>query len=182
MGSNPSAFPQDLTRPVERVSWPDATNYCAILTSIERAAGRVPAGWAYRLPTEAEWEYACRAGTTTRFSFGDDLTYALLGSYAWYYSNSGGTTHQVATRLANPWGLYDMQGNVWNWCKDYAGAYPGGAVTNYTGPATGSARVCRGGSWNNISQWCRAAFRDNEPPTPGSNQQGLRVVLAPAQP
>jgi formylglycine-generating enzyme required for sulfatase activity len=95
MGSNPSWFTGDTNRPVEQVSWNDATNYCAKLTQRERAAGRLLAGWEYRLPTEAQWEYAARAGNTNRFSYGDDPGYTELGNYGWYSSNSGGATHGV---------------------------------------------------------------------------------------
>jgi eukaryotic-like serine/threonine-protein kinase len=121
VGSNPSYFNgvqgetdygTDLNRPVESVSWDDAVAYCAALTARERAAGRAPMSYAYRLPTEAEWEYACRAGTTTRFSYGDDPGYTHLRDYAWYEGNSERQTHPVGQKLPNPWGLYDMHGNV----------------------------------------------------------------------
>jgi len=112
IGSNPSSFTGDMNRPVEETSWNDATNYCAQLTAQELAAGRLPAGWAYRLPTEAEYEYASRAGSTNRFSYGDDPGYTNLANYAWYGANSGGTTHPVGGKLPNRWGLYDMSGNV----------------------------------------------------------------------
>jgi len=118
MGSNPSRFTGDTNRPVETVTWYDATNYCGQLTQRERAAGRIAANSLYRLPTEAEWDYACRAGTSTRSSFGDDLGYTNLTNYAWYRENRGLTTHPVGQKLPNPWGLYDMHGNVWEWCQD----------------------------------------------------------------
>jgi formylglycine-generating enzyme required for sulfatase activity len=118
----------DLSRPVEWVSWEDATNYCGQLTERERTGGRIPTNCVYRLPTEAEWEYACRAWTSTRFSYGDDpghttetaetVGYTNLTNYAWYLENSSGTTHPVGQKLANPWGLHDMHGNVWEWCQD----------------------------------------------------------------
>jgi formylglycine-generating enzyme required for sulfatase activity len=129
MGSNPSAFPGDLQRPVEMVSWVDATNYCGKLTQQARKAGKLPSGYVYRLPTEAEWEYGCRAETTTRFGYGDDPSYTRLGNYAWYDSNSGQTTYPVGRKQPNAWGLYDMYGNVWEWCLDWYGPYPGGSVT-----------------------------------------------------
>ena len=162
IGTNPSNFTGDLQRPVEEVSWNDATNYCGKLTQQLRNAGRLPSGYEYRLPTEAQWEYACRGGTTTRFSFGDDPGYSLLSNYAWYDSNSGSATHDVGTKQPNPWGLYDMHGNVWEWCQDWYGTYPGGNVTNYTGRITGSApvfRMFRGGSWGGNGQFCRSARR-----------------------
>src|SRR5215510_10182315 len=118
MGTNPSGFKGDTNRPVETVSWFNATNYCGKLTQRERAAGRIATNSVYRLPTEAEWEYACRAWTSTRFSYGDDPDYTSLSDYAWYDSNSGGTTHPVGQKLPNPWGLYDMHGNVWKWVAD----------------------------------------------------------------
>jgi hypothetical protein len=112
VGSYPSVFTGDFNRPVETVSWEDATNYCAQLTRRERAARVIPPNCVYRLPTEAEWEYACRAWTTTRFSYGDDPGYTNLANYAWYVSNSGHTTRAVGEKLPNPWGLYDMHGGA----------------------------------------------------------------------
>ena len=122
MGDNPSRFKgPDL--PVESVSWHEAMAFCEKLTQREREAGRLPEGYEYTLPTEAQWEYACRAGTTTRFSFGDSDS--DLGDYGWYGGNSSYTTHPVGEKLANPWGLYDMHGNVQEWCRDWYGNYPG---------------------------------------------------------
>ncbi len=181
MGSNPSHYTGDANRPVETVSWVNATNYCAQLNAQEQTAGRLPAGWVYRLPTEAEWEYACRAGTTTRFSFGDDPSSTLLGSYAWYSSNSGGTTQPVGTKLPNPWGLYDMHGNVFEWCQDWFGTYPGGSVTNPSGPASSSDRVIRGGDWSDDGANCRSANRYGNFPSSTGTFLGFRVVLAPGQ-
>ena len=114
---------------MEIVSWDDAVAFCEKLSALpaEQAAGRV-----YRLPTEAEWEYACRAGTTTAYSFGDDEQ--DLGKYAWFGKNSGKTTHAVGEKLPNGWGLYDMHGNVLEWCSDRGGDYPKGAVTDPVGP------------------------------------------------
>ena len=198
MGSNPSYFNgdrsgppwndqdygTDLTLPVEQVSWIDATNYCALLTAQERAAGRIPTICVYRLPTEAEWEYACRAGTTTRFYYGDDPGYTNLNKYAWYADNSGNVTHPVGQLLPNPWGLYDMAGNVWEWCQDwYSGSsYPGGSVTDPQGPVTGTFRVWRGGSWFYIAKYCRSARRFNNGPAYTYAGLGFRVVLALGQP
>ncbi|MBM3882839.1 MAG: formylglycine-generating enzyme family protein [Verrucomicrobia bacterium] len=176
IGSNPSSFKGDLNLPVERVSWDDAMAYCRKLTDRERSAGRLPAGHEYRLPTEAQWEYACRAGTTTRFSFGDDPNYSQLGSYAWYSSSQ---THAVGTRLPNPWGLYDMHGNVLEWCYDWHGAYPGGNVTDPTGLASGSYRVFRGGGWSLDGRYCRSAGRGGDVPSGRSLVLGFRVALVP---
>jgi formylglycine-generating enzyme required for sulfatase activity len=181
MGTNPSPFPGDPSRPVTSVSWPDATNYCAKLTQQELAAGRIPAGTQYRLPTEAEWECAARAGTTTRFSYGDDSTYASLGSHAWYASNSGFTPHPVGLKLPNPWGLYDMEGNVVEWCQDWFGLLPGGIQTDPTGPATSLSgrKVTRGGAFDNTQQSCRSAERSlfNAGPFDTDTDLGFRVVL-----
>jgi formylglycine-generating enzyme required for sulfatase activity len=171
----------DLTRPIEQVSWNDAVNYCALLTTQERDAGRIPLNWIYRLPTEAEWEYACRAGTTTRFYYGDDPGYANLTNYAWYFDNSDGQTHPVGELLPNAWGLYDMAGNVWEWCQDWYGPYPGGSLTDPKGPATGTYRVWRGGGWFYLGRYCRSARRFNHLPTYIYEGLGFRVVLAPAQ-
>jgi len=183
MGSNPSQFVGDANRPVETVSWYDATNYCATLTQQERAAGRIATNSVYRLPTQAEWEYACRAGTTTRFSYGDDPGYTSLPIYGWYADNCGGSTHPVGQKLANPWGLYDMHGNVWEWCQDWYGDYLGGMAVDPQGPASGPTRVIHGGSWNDSARGCRSADR-NYYDYPGCCDSviGFRVVLAQGQP
>jgi formylglycine-generating enzyme required for sulfatase activity len=182
MNSNPSYFTGDLSRPVERVSWDDATNYCALLTEQERLSGRLPEGCQYRLPTEAEWEYACRAGTTTRFSYGDDPGYTNLANYAWYSANSGNQTHPVGQKAANPWGLYDMHGNVLEWCLDWFQTYPGGSATNPPGPPVGMTRVDRGGSWDYGGDICRSAMRGDGYPWNRFYDIGIRVVLAPLNP
>jgi formylglycine-generating enzyme required for sulfatase activity len=194
MGSNPSWFNgdrtadgqtnygTDLSRPVDSVSWFDATNYCGALTQRERAAGRIATNSVYRLPTEAEWEYACRAWTSTRFSYGDDPGYTNLTDYAWYWDNSGGMTHPVGQKLPNPWGLYDMHGNVWEWCQDWFDTYPGGIAVDPQGPATGSYRVFRGGSWTYSGWFCRSASRSIFGSSIRPDGIGFRVVLAPGQP
>jgi formylglycine-generating enzyme required for sulfatase activity len=134
------------------------------------------------LPTEAEWEYACRAGTTTQFYYGDDPAYLALTNYAWYRDNSNGETHPVAQMPSNPWGLYDMSGNVSEWCQDWYGPYPGGTVTNFQGAATGTYRVLRGGSFLDYPRDCRSAVRTSDDPTTGNfNNYGFRVVLTPSQ-
>lgn len=180
-GTNPSVFPGDLRRPVSSVSWPDATNYCWMLTQRERAAGRIPAGAQYRLPTEAEWEYAARAGTSTRFSYGDDPSFTSLTNYAWYFMNSGLAVHPVGQKLPNPWGLYDMHGNVWEWCQDWLGNLPGGSVTDPQGPAANPIgwKVIRGGGYDFGDGDCRSArryFFGSHPALTDSNL-GFRVVL-----
>ena len=183
MASNPSFHTGDSNRPVETVTWQNATNYCGLRTQAERTAGRIPGAWAYRLPTEAEWEYCCRAGArTTRYGYGDDLSYAAFGNYAWYSANSGYTTHPVEQKLANPWGLMDMHGNAWEWCQDWYGTYPGGSVIDPQGPGTLTNRVTRGGDFSNTATWSRSAKRGYNHPSNANKYLGFRVVLAPGQP
>ena len=179
MGVNPSHF-SGATLPVERVSWNDARAYCTALTAQEMAAGNLPVGYEYRLPTEAEWEYACRAGTTTEFNVGADLFCADAQFGFSRHSNSlcsTSSTIAVGSDSANALGLYDMHGNVWEWCLDSFASYSPGAATDplVTG---GSTRVIRGGSWNNNSNNCRSAFRDNTSPAFSINVLGFRAVLA----
>jgi formylglycine-generating enzyme required for sulfatase activity len=177
----PSVFTGDFDRPVETISWDEAVKYCELLTKRERAAGRIPPNSVYRLPTEAEWEYACRARTSTRFSYGDDPGYTNLAKYAWYLANSAHTTHVVGEKLPNPWGLYDIHGGLWEWCYDWYGTYPGGSVVDPQGPATGRYRVFRGGSWGCQGGRCRSAVREADPEGQ-TGYVGFRVVLAPGLP
>jgi formylglycine-generating enzyme required for sulfatase activity len=189
MGSNPSycstnnGYAEDLSRPVETVSWFHATNYCGQLTQRERAAGRIGTNSVYRLPTEAEWEYACRAWTSTRFSYGDDPGYTNLTNYAWYWDNSDYMTHPVGQKLPNPWGLYDMHGNVFEWCQDWYGVYPGGTALDPQGPATVMGNpVFRGGGWTDGAGFCRSASRLPRMMGAVGTMIGFRVLLAPGQP
>ena len=183
MGANPSCFTGDANRPVEQVSWHEAVAYCAALTQRERAAGRIAATALYRLPTEAEWEYACRAWTSTRFSHGEDPGYAELSQYAWYGADIGGTTHPVGQKLPNPWGLHDLHGNVWEWCQDWwSSELPGGIVVDPLGPASGLARVIRGGDWLDDARNCRSASRSYDGPGGRGSLIGFRTVLAPGPP
>jgi formylglycine-generating enzyme required for sulfatase activity len=182
MGTNPSYHP-GATRPVEQVSWFGAQAYCVALTAQQAALGNMPAGYQYRLPTEAEWEYACRAGTTTEFNVGTALFCGQARFYFSYHSNSecGGWqsgTVPVGSYPANPWGLLDMHGNVFEWCLDSFAGYPAGAVADpfVTG---GPYRVLRGGSWLNNSVFCRSALRINYTPGYTHLDLGFRVVLAP---
>jgi len=158
--------------PAVLVSWNDAVEFCKKLSAME--------GKVYRLPTEAEWEYACRGGTKTAFSFGDDE--AELGKYAWFYGNADDIdenyAHRVAQKLPNPFGFYDMHGNVWEWCSDWYGAYPSTALTDPRGPCSGSFRVLRGGSWCNEPYLVRCASRLDRPPEyRGYGSVGFRLVL-----
>ena len=191
MGNNPSYFQGDLNRPVELVSWFDATGYCDQLNARE---GRLGSGWVYRLPTEAEWEYACRAGTTTPFHYGPDLLSGMANFYGQYeyiggvgYRNnpsgiSLGRTTTAGSYACNAFGLYDMHGNVWEWCRDWYGTYPVGSVADPRGPASGSFRVIRGGSWSNDAGYCRSAQRNGFWPDDRGYYVGFRPVLAPGQP
>ncbi len=168
MGSNPSNFSScGDDCPVERVSWDEAQEFIRRLNQTEGTDK-------YRLPTEAEWEYACRAGSTTRWSFGDDEN--RLGDYAWYGDNSDQKTHPVARKKPNAWGLYDMHGNVWEWCSDWYGDYPSGSVTDPASPSSGSYRVNRGGSWGYYARRCRSAYRDRFDPGFRGSILGFRLA------
>jgi formylglycine-generating enzyme required for sulfatase activity len=163
--------------PVEQISWDDCRVWLQELNTVEEA--RLPQHFQYRLPTEAEWEFACRAGTSSRFYFGNG--HGQLGDYAWYSENSGSQTHSVGEKKANGWGLYDMHGNVWEWCQNrYGGPLPGGNVTNPKGPAAGLNRVLRGGSWGIAASRCRSAYRVWNRPEYRDYTLGFRVALAPA--
>jgi formylglycine-generating enzyme required for sulfatase activity len=139
-------------------------------------AGGKKAGRVYRLPTEAEWEYACRAGSKAAYGFGDERD--LLGDYAWFTQNSGGKTHPVGEKKPNAWGLYDMHGNVWEWCSDWHGEYPEGAVSDPTGSREASHRVVRGGGWFYEATFCRSAIRRWIVPAKRSDSIGFRVALS----
>jgi formylglycine-generating enzyme required for sulfatase activity len=160
--------------PVEQVSWSDAVEFCQRLSALpeEKKAGRV-----YRLPTEAEWEYACRAGSQMAYSFGSDEE--SLVNFGWYGPNSKGMTHAVGLKKANAWGLYDMHGNVEELCADWAGEYPKGSATDPRGPEEGSDRVNRGGSWLNDAVDCRSAYHKSRfGPSDRIDYLGFRVALS----
>ncbi len=168
MGSNPSHFDdcgQDC--PVENVSWNDVRKYIDRLNMLEETNS-------YRLPTEAEWEYTARAGSSTWFFFGNDAH--QFGDYAWYKNNSGNTPHPVAQKEPNQWGLYDVHGNSWEWCQNWAGPYPSGSATNPTGPGKGNHRVVRGGSWFYGMLQARSANRFYLFPDDRNYTVGFRLV------
>jgi formylglycine-generating enzyme required for sulfatase activity len=175
MGSNPSWFSNG-SLPVENVTWFDARAYCAALTAQQIALGSVPSGYEYRLPTEAEWEYACRAGTTTGWHVGSSLSCPQANHRSGSYCV--GSTSEVSIYAPNAWGLYDMHGNVWEWCLDSYGGYPSNAVTDpfVTG---GPDRIRRGGGWKSLADGCRSAYRGTNVPGGTNYAFGFRVVLGP---
>ena len=163
--------------PATYVSWNDATEFCKKLTTIERKAGNLQANEEYRLPTEAEWEYACRAGTTTAYSFGDDES--KLGEYAWFNGNTLKVNepyaHRVGLKKPNPWGLHDMHGNVLEWCSDWYGKEPSGGV-DPVGPKGGSLRVGRSGCWGRDPNECLSAYSIPMPPSSRNVALGFRAA------
>ena len=191
MGSNPSRFSGCDECPVETVSWYEAVEYCNELSDLE---GLDPAyevhgtdvSWdasanGYRLPTEAEWEYSCRAGTTTAFYNGGISATGCtldpnLDQIGWYCGNAGGKTHEVRQKLPNPWRLYGMSGNVHEWCWDWSKNYPAGPVTDPTGPTSGSRRINRGGTWREGVGACRSASRYQDDPSYSNYIVGFRPV------
>ncbi|MBU6295079.1 MAG: formylglycine-generating enzyme family protein [Planctomycetes bacterium] len=174
MGNNPSDFKGERL-PVENVSWDDAMAFCG--------KAKQKTGQGFRLPTEARWEYACRAGTTTPFHFGSQLngTQANCDGSVPYGTTikypSLGKTSSVGSYPANNWGLYDMHGNVWEWCSDWYGDYGNNRVTDPQGAISGEARVLRGGSWSFFAMACRAAYRGRLYPSYRRNNYGFRVLL-----
>lgn len=174
MGDDPSEFTGE-GRPVEHVDWDRCVAFCRTLTAREREAGRLPAGLSYRLPTEAQWEYACRAGTAGSLAGG-------LDSVAWYGGNGGEETKPVGEKQPNAWGLHDMLGNVWEWCADRYGDYPSDAVRDPRGPSSGTRRVFRGGCWYAAARVCRPALRGKGVPGCRWEGLGLRLALCPADP
>jgi formylglycine-generating enzyme required for sulfatase activity len=182
---------QDFTRegadyPATFVSWNDAIRFCRKMTERERQAGRLSNNWEYTLPTEAQWERACRARSETRFSFGDDES--KLGDYAWYntddLSADEAFAHRVGQKKPNPWGLCDMHGNVWEWCRDaYTPRLPGGRDPEVKpDEKTGaSSRVFRGGSWYSVAAYCRSGYRDWSQPGNRFSYFGVRVALSVAR-
>jgi formylglycine-generating enzyme required for sulfatase activity len=167
MSTNPSRWQGD-NLPVEKVSWDDCQEF---ITKLNQATGKT-----FRLPTEAEWEFAARGGTKSQgYKYSGSNT---IGDVAWYTVNSGSKTHEVGTKQANELGLYDMSGNVWEWCSDWYGEYSSSAQSDPTGPSTGSYRVQRGGSWYNAAWCCRVAIRSGYTPTIRYYYFGLRLALS----
>jgi formylglycine-generating enzyme required for sulfatase activity len=179
LNATPSKWHGNPDRPVEKVSWDDAQVFLTRLN--EQQAGNLPAGWSYVLPTESQWEYACRAGTTTAYSWGATIT----SSNANYnYGNDANQTLIFGQYASNPWGFFDMHGNVWEWTADwFQTAYPAGnPVIDPTGPASGSTRLLRGGSWNNSGTYLRSAYRNsNYGPSTRFNFIGFRVGFQKSQ-
>lgn len=167
MGSNPSHWQGD-DLPVEQVSWNDCQDFIRKLNEITKRK--------FRLPTEAEWEFAARGGNKSRhtqYSGSSDI-----GEVAWYDGNSGRKTHPVKTKKANELGIYDMSGNVWEWCQDWYGSYSSEAQTNPTGATSGTYRVYRGGGWHNDARYCRSSSRARNAPDSRNNFLGFRLVLS----
>jgi formylglycine-generating enzyme required for sulfatase activity len=175
MGNNPSSY-KSPKNPVEHVSWDDCQQF---LDKLNAKSG--PGGSKFQLPSEVQWEYACRAGSTTRYCFGDDES--GLDKYAWYGENAGKRTHPVGEKKPNAWGLYDMHGNVLEWCADWYDReyYAASPADDPTGPTSGSRRVIRGGSWSFLARFCRSAYRVGSPPETRSNNVGLRVSRVPVE-
>jgi formylglycine-generating enzyme required for sulfatase activity len=167
--------PQEDRQPVVGISWNDAVAFCAWLTEREKKSGRLPAGYAYALPTEAQWEYACRAGNR-----GPDPE--NLDALAWHAGNSADALHPVGLKQPNLWGFFDLQGNVAEWCFDWYGPYPGGTVTDPTGPRDGTVRVNRGGSARSAAGYgISATNRGSNPAPPQRDDLGFRVALTPVR-
>jgi formylglycine-generating enzyme required for sulfatase activity len=184
LNAKPSNWPNNPNRPVEKVSWADAQIFLTRLNAQQSA--NIPSGWAYVLPTESQWEYACRAGTSTMYSWGNDIN-STRANYNWDGSYNTGVdfkqTRDVGQYAANPWGFFDIQGNVWEWTADrYKGAYPiGNPVVDPTGPASGSYRVLRGGSWFTGGAALRSAKRLYVTPWIRNFHQGFRVGFQKSQ-
>ena len=183
LSADPSQF-KGSNRPVEKASWEDAQIFLTRLNSIEQSAGRLPNGWKYVLPTEAEWEYACRAGTTTAYSWGNDIN-SSRANYNWDGGANDGNDSKQTVNIgqfsANPWGFFDMHGNVWEWVSDWKANYLTGAQTDPEGPASGSYRVRRGGSWYSDGTTC-VLLSARSPPELPLNAIGFRVGFQAVKP
>jgi formylglycine-generating enzyme required for sulfatase activity len=175
LGLPNKSFHSGKDRPVTNITWEQAMEFCRMLTRNERRAGRLPEGYVYTLPTEAQWEYACRAGESGDYA-------GELDDLGWYSGNSEGETHPVGQKRPNAWGLYDMHGNVLEWCRDWYGSYAGGERADPKGVPAGSVRVIRGGSWGYGAVFCRSAYRVRLRPDSRWVILGFRVALSPADP
>jgi formylglycine-generating enzyme required for sulfatase activity len=178
VGTNPSHYKESgADAPVETVSWDDTQRFCRKLSEL---AAEQAAGWRYRLPTEAEWEYACRAGSTSRFCGGDGDD--GLDAYAWSNENSGLKTHPVGQKKPNAWGLYDMHGNVWEWCADWYDEryYTASPSSDPQGPSSGLFRVYRGGCWGLMPRDCRSSNRYRDSRGFRLSNLGFRVACSPS--
>ena len=171
MTTDPSHFTGD-NLPVEQVSWEEAQAFCVKVNQLENGARNLPAGYSYQLPSEAQWEYACRAGTKTSHA-GQPPS-----DYAWFFTNSRGQSHYVGLKTANRWGFHDMHGNVQEWCLDWYGPYSTGDVTDSKGPGSGNAKVMRGGNWHYYPDYTRSADRRRAVPAFKSSSVGLRLCLS----
>ncbi len=169
VGSNPAKY-QGMNRPVEQISWNDCQDF------IEQLDEQIPE-YTFRLPTEAEWEYACRADTQTRYYWGNDPDLEFIEDYCWYQQNSESHTYDVGQKTPNSWRLHDMSGNVWEWCQDWLSDYPDSHQYDPTGPNNGSRRIIRGGGYTSENRMCRSANRTGEPPGDDSwDDLGFRII------
>ncbi|HUF61363.1 MAG TPA: formylglycine-generating enzyme family protein, partial [Verrucomicrobiales bacterium] len=201
MPDNPSIFKGE-SLPVDNVTWDEAKAFAAALTERMRREGMLDPGWEFRLPTEAQWEYACRAGTRMAYHTGDgeealhkagwysgnsERKPSRMGEWlrsipvfeGWFPGNTGAKPWPAGKKEENAFGLQDMHGNVWEWCEDVHGEYGAGSVVDPIGPSTGSGRVLRGGSWNLVAAWCRSASRLGYGPGDRGDYRGFRVCLLP---
>ena len=180
LNAKPSNWPNNNDRPVDQASWNDVQVFLSRLNDLEQTAGRLPAGWRYVLPTEAQWEYACRAGMTTAYSWGNDIN-SSLANYSWDGGWNNGSdlqrTRDVGQYVANPWGFFDMHGNLHEWVHDWYGDYVSGLRTNPEGPATGTSRVLRGGSWAQGLSDLRSSKRGTNPPWNLTRTHGFRLAF-----
>jgi formylglycine-generating enzyme required for sulfatase activity len=172
LSATPSNWPGNPNRPVEQVSWDDIQIFLTRLNAAEQTAGRLPTGWSYVLPTESQWEYACRAGTTTLYSWGNTITSANAN-----YNNNISQTANVGQYAASPLNFFDMHGNVLEWTVDRFGTYPAGPVTDPTGSSSGTSRVKRGGSFSNAGSILRSARRDAYTTGYRSSNLGFRLAF-----
>jgi formylglycine-generating enzyme required for sulfatase activity len=202
MGSNKSTYGGNNNLPVTNVTWEKAMGFCKELTKMEKEAGNLPEGYKYTLPTEAQWEYACRAGTRTSLNSGENITAEVgecpnLDKVGWYGKPRSGTPHPVGKKQPNEWGLYDMHGNVWEWCLDWYGDYPKSTVTDPKGPSSASpdvselslqlsrelgrdvlrGRVLRGGSYYSTARNCRSAYRNDSNPNQGRSRGRFKFQI-----